>query len=509
MRAKELTVTLIYLAIAWMLGVIATDALTPPLFPLQLAAGAAGLVVFVARRAPPVRLAALLLCCAALGGWRYQAVQPPIVPGDVRLLVDQGDVTLYGWVSADPKRDEEGQQVVLSVEAADAGHGPRVASGLVLLKLPPYPQRRYGERLTATGELVAPRAAKRPGTFDYRAYLARKRIFALLYEPNVRQREGIAGSAVLRALLAFRDRCQAVLLRELPEPQASIAIGVLLGLQASIPDSVYATFSVTGTSHILVVSGWNFTIVASMLAGLATRARLGRGATLAVSLAVLWCYALFVGASGTVLRAAVMASLMVLARATTRQSEPWTLLFAACCGLSVYDPNVLWDLGFQLSALATASLFAFGRPVEQMLARVPLLNQPWLGWANEALTATLAAQILALPPILYHFGNLSLIAPLANVLLVPVVPYVMLLSSVALVAGLIALPLGQWAALPCWLALAWLTEGARLLAQTPWAAVQVPPFPLWALLTYYAVVVGAWLRYVMSRNGIIIDSKAE
>jgi hypothetical protein len=103
------------------------------------------------------------------------------------------------------------------------------------------------------------------------------------------------------------------------------------------------------------------------------------------------------------------------------------------------------------------------------------------------------AAVLALPIILYQFGNLSLIAPLANILLVPVVPYTMLLGTVALIAGLIWLPFGQWLALAVWLPLSWLTEGARLLAQVPWAAVQLPPFPLWLLLGHYIIVVGGWL----------------
>jgi competence protein ComEC len=343
------------------------------------------------------------------------------------------------------------------------------------------------------GELQEPRAAERPGEFDYRAYLARKGIFVLMREPLAHMQPGETGNPALRALLAFRDRCKALLLRELPEPQASIAVGVLLGLQSSIPDDTYNTFSVTGTSHILVVSGWNFTIVATVVAGLTSRARLGRGMTFWLSMLVLWSYAFFVGPTGTVLRAAVMASLVVVARSTDRPTEPWTLLFAACWALTLYDPNTLWDLGFQLSALATASLFAFGKPVEASLKCCPPLRWLVLDWATEALTATLAAQILALPIILYQFGNLSLIAPLANILLVPVVPYTMLLGTVALVGGLIWLPFGQWLALVVYLPLGWLTEGARQLSQVPWAAIQLPPFPLWLLLGYYVVVVGGWL----------------
>ena len=85
------------------------------------------------------------------------------------------------------------------------------------------------------------------------------------------------------------------------------------------------------------------------------------------------------------------------------------------------------------------------------------------------------------------------IAPVANVLLVPVVPYAMLLGTVALVGALVWLPLGQWLAPGAYVVLAWLTEGARLLAGVPYAAVQLPPFPLWVLLAYYAAVIGGWL----------------
>jgi competence protein ComEC len=137
-------------------------------------------------------------------------------------------------------------------------------------------------------------------------------------------------------------------------------------------------------------------------------------------------------------------------------------------------------------------LFAFGKATERLLERTPL-RAAWLDWAREALTATLAAQILTLPLILYHFGNLSIIAPLANVVLLPMVPYAMLFGALALVGGMLWLPLGQWLALPAYLFLAWLTEGTRLFASAPWAAVQLPPFPLWLLLGYYAIVVGAWL----------------
>jgi competence protein ComEC len=194
--------------------------------------------------------------------------------------------------------------------------------------------------------------------------------------------------------------------------------------------------------------------------------------------------------SPTVIRAAVMGT--ILGQRLAHPAHAWTTLFAACWARTIWDPQTLWDLGFRLSALATASLFAYGKGVERLLLRTPL-RVGWLDWAREALTATLAAQILALPLILYQFGNLSIVAPLANVILLPMVPSAMLFGAVALLGGLVWLPLGQGLASIAYLFLAWLTEGARLFANMPYAAVQLPPFPLWVLLGYYAIVVGGWL----------------
>lgn len=481
------------LAIAWILGIVAADLLSLS-SPFLGGAATTGLAcAALGWRTVPVRLLGLCMLCMALGGLRYEVAQVQTTPESIQLLADTSNVIVQGRILSDPKRTEEGQQVTLQTQAARVDGVTRRVEGLLLLSLPPYPAYRYGQQLAVMGDVRRPREARRPGEFDYRAYLERKGIFVLMREPLVQVLPGNVGNTALKWLLAFRDHCRTILLRELPEPQASLAVGILLGLQSSIPDEVYNAFSATGTSHILVVSGWNFTIVAAVLAGIAPRMRLGRAATFWVSLGTMWTYALFVGANAAVLRAAVMASLVVLARTTERRTEPWTLLLVACAGMSLHDPQVLWDLGFQLSALATASLFAFAQPVEQWLHRCPPLRWPLLKWATEALTATLAAQILALPLILYQFGNLSIIAPLSNVLMVPVVPYTMLLGTIALVAGLIWLPLGQWLALTAWLPLTWLAAGAQRMAALPWAAVHLPPFPLWLLLSYYGVVVGWWL----------------
>ncbi len=483
---------LIFLAVAWLIGIILADIFALPLLPLVAIAAVCSALAGCFWRLPRARLVLLVIVCIACGGIRLATSGVPTTPRSVWLLNDIGKLTLEGVVVEDPKRTEEGQRVLIAAERVATEGGWRKAEGFVLVTLPPYPERRYGDRLRFQGSLKMPRAAERPSQFDYRQYLARKGIFSLMQPNTTVHVSANNANPALAWLLNVRDRARDVLLRELPEPQSSLAVGILLGLQSSIPDDVYTTFSATGTSHILVISGWNITIIATALYSLASRLRLSKGTAFWAILGTIWIYVLFVGASPTVIRAAVMGSIVALAQCLDRRAHAWTTLFVACWAMTLLNPQTLWDLGFQLSALATASLFAFGKGTEVMLNHT-FLRAGWLDWAREALTATLAAQILALPLILYQFGNLSIIAPLANVALLPVVPYAMLFGGIALLGGMVSLSVGQWLALPAYAFLSWLTKGADLFANLPYAAVQIPPFPLWVLLAYYAIVVGTWL----------------
>lgn len=483
--------SLIYAALAWLVGLLIADKLPTPM-PLAFAmALLSGLTMIFTRHYPRLRLCLLVLACMAAGAGRMAMAAPQPAAHDIAYLAGKGEVQLVGMVIEDPQHSESKQRAVLTVERVALAGKWQTTTGMILVTLPVYPERHYGERLELSGHIKQPREAEQPGTFDYRQYLARRGIFSLSEPKTVRLLQSQQGNPLRMALLELRNHSRQVLTRCLPEPQAALAVGILLGLQSAIPEQVSEAFSITGTSHILVISGWNITIIATALYALAERLKLSKHSAFWVILITIWLYTLFVGASATVVRAAVMGSIVVLGQRLERQAHAWTTLLAASWAMTLLNPHTLWDLGFQLSALATASLFAFGKGTEALLMHTPL-RWEWLGWAREALTATLAAQILALPLILYHFGNLSVIAPLANVVLLPVVPYAMLFGALALLGGLVTLPLGQVLAMPAYAFLAWLTEGARLFAEIPWAQLILPAFPLWMLLGYYALVGIVW-----------------
>ncbi len=365
---------LIHLTLGWLAGIAVAGSTDVSPQWLMLAA-------VVALSAVPIdrsrhRWLSLAVLCFAVGGLRYHIAQPWLGPQHVERWADT-EITLVGQVAEEPRRDDLGQQVVLVASQAGPPGQMNLAEGHILVRLPPYPPYYPGDRLMVSGRLTQPKPPQHPTDFDYRAYLARRGIMVLIKHPtSVKKLANPAPAWGLSHISQFREHCRRVVLRLFPEPQAALAIGILLGIQAGLPETARLAFATTGTSHILVVSGWNFSIVAAMLTGLASLIRLRSWPAFWLSLAVMWIYAGFTGASAAVVRAAMMASLALLARTVERQSEPWRLLLAACWLLTLINPQTLWDLGFQLSALATASLFAFGKPMERWLACERWPNHP-------------------------------------------------------------------------------------------------------------------------------------
>jgi competence protein ComEC len=395
-----------------------------------------------------------------------------------------------GTVTQQPDRREDRQSATISAEQIEFDGQARHVEGLVLLKLAPNPELRYGQRVRLEGRLEQPQTGE---DFDYRSYLARHGVYVLMTKPKLTILPGTGGSWWQRTALSLNDQARRTVLQLISEPHASLLVGILLGIQSTIPDDVLEAFSASGTSHILVLSGWNISVIVVGISSLLSALKMSRKRAAYCSLPLIILYVLFVGASPSVVRAAVMGSLAVFAVLVDRESEAWTSLLVACVGMAVLDPNVLWDIGFQLSALATAGLFAFARPIETRLAAHGPFNSRWLRWTVEPLTATLSASLLSLPILLYHFGRLSLIAPLANILMLPAVPYAMLFGSIATIGGMIWLPVGQILALLTWPFLAWLLVAAPWLSQVPGAYTTLPPFSVWWVWVYYVALSSSWL----------------
>jgi competence protein ComEC len=375
-----------------------------------------------------------------------------------------------------------GQRATLALDLADHS-GPLV----VYASLPRYPSLTTGDRLQVDGLLRPP-----PSEGGFADYLRRSGISATLRSRSI---ELVAGPG--DALQGLRRRLDELLAKVLPEPHAGLASGLLVGLRERVDRDLAADFTTAGVSHVVAISGWNIALVGGLVGAL-TRP-LGRRPRSLLIVAVVAMYTVIAGASPSVVRAALMAAVVLLARESGRRGQAAGALGLAACAMLLLDPSTVNDPGFQLSLAATGGLLAWGEPLRRgLVRRLPALP----AWLVESLAISLAAQAATLPLVLLVFRRLSLIAPLANLLMAPVVGPAMLAGFVALLIGGLA-ELGAPGAVTAvgsaagWAVLGGMIAVARLTAAVPLASVELPE--PWAGIS--AAIAAMLLVLVGSRRG--------
>lgn len=408
------------------------------------------------------------------GAGRMLLAQPVFDASHVAAYRATEEVELVGVVVAEPDVRPFYTHVRVRAEQLVLADGvARPVHGDVLVRAPVYTQIMYGDRVRLRGKLDLPPTLEE---FDYRAYLARRGITVMMSYPLLERLAAHQANPILDRLYRFKAHAWRILLRMMPEPQASLLAGILLGIESGIPRSLQDAFAATGTSHIVAISGFNISIIAGVLASLARRIGRGRG-EFWLAAGGIALYTVLVGASASVVRAALMGSVALAARAMERRLHGPTSLAAAALAMAVLDAYVWWDAGFLLSLSATAGLLLFTDPLTALFLRffTRLFGPAWgkrvVGWFSEALIVTLAAQLTTLPILLALFKRLSLITLLTNLLILPAQPWVMLVGGVALLVALVVFPLGQVIGWGAWVFLSYTIAVVRWTGSLPWASV--------------------------------------
>ncbi len=496
------------LAFAWLLGVAAAAFTGGD--PWAALAAAAGLsAASFALRPRPWTLAFIALAAALIfaAAWRYESTAPPDAPSGIARLNcppktqssdddPKCDAVLYrALVAAEP--DERGSTVRyrLAVREVHADGRWRPESGGVLMRVAPFPRYDYGDLLELRGELETPPTFDE---FDYREYLLRRGIDSLMAYPRVRVLAHDRGNVFRAALIDARGSLSGALADALPEPQASLAAGVLLGKRVDLPPDLTEDMNATGTSHLVAVSGQNVTLVAGLLMA-ALAWVIGRRPAAWLALAAVIGYSLLVGGEPSVVRAAIMGALYVVATALGRQSSGPIALALAGAAMTAVDPHAVHDVSFQLSFAATLGLMTLG---SLLVMRAQASAQRWPGVAAFPLTRpaielaaiTMAAIAFTLPITAVNFQRVSLVAPLANLLAVPAFLAVALTAAVTAAVGALlpaATSVLGWLA---WPPAAYMVTVVRLMADVPLASAEVGGLGTPHAIVYYgALAVVVWL----------------
>ena len=343
----------------------------------------------------------------------------------VRFYNDTETAEIKGMIAAGPDVRDKSTHLTVNVSAIQLDNTWQSVKGKVLVFVPRYPEYRYGDILQIHGQLQTP---EQLDDFDYRGYLEHQGIYTVMYSPKIQVLASGRGFSPLGWIYNLRQDLSQKLAAALPEPQASLAQGILLGIRGNIPDDLNTDFARSGTSHLLAISGFNLAVMAGILLAVGVWL-LGRKRYLYVWLALgaVWFYTVITGFNPPVLRSSFMVSIFLIAEALGRQRSAFTALTLTAAVMTGLNPYVLGDASFQLSFLAMAGLI-FIQPVFSDLGKKIISDRfedkgffsPAINMVVESLGVTLAALFAVGPVIAYYFGLFSLTGPLATFLLTPV-----------------------------------------------------------------------------------------
>jgi len=480
---------LVWLALGWAAGIVlAHSADLHASFAAYAALVALGvlLIAWESRW----RWGYLALLAACLGAWRV-AILPDYAP--ISAYHQVGGLALTGRVASSPDLRDTSQDFILEVESLFDGQ-ERSMTGRVLAQVPLTASISLGQRVRVGGFLYPPGQADR---FSYSDYLARQGISSVLPNAWLETIDAQAPATLPSLLADLRQGAQATITQALPDPLAALLVGILLGNERLIDPALDEAFGRVGAAHIVAISGFNMMLVAVVVQRLLNQLTGRPRLSALVAILFVLLYTLLVGGSAAVWRAALMASLLIVAPLLERRTFlPASLAFVVLL-LSLENPLVLWDMGFQLSLAAIVGIVVLAEPLSAglrgLLGRI--LPPPWAeraaAWLNEPIAVSLAAQALTAPLIALSFERLSLASLPVNLLVLPVQPYILILGGLAVLIAPFFAPLAQVMLWVVGLLLAWTIQVVRAFAALPWADIAWSPSS-WGVAALFALF-GGWI----------------
>lgn len=477
--------TTFYLVCLGLLGIVvglSVGAFLPAIYWavwLWLTVGLLNIALIFYRRSWLVVILALFLAAISSGILRFSLFNQ-IKSSDISFY-NAGEITLRGVIIDDPKVTAE--LIKFTVRADGIAESNQLVSGKVLITTCKYPAYYYGNEIEIAGNLKPT-----DNTTSYAKYLSRFGIYATIDYPDIKLISEFKANAFLSALYNFKNGCIAIIQRNIPQPAAAFLSGLLFGNSASMPKNVLDDFNRTGLTHIVALSGFNITLIAGVLLNwlrfFPFRLRFG------LALLGIVAFVLMTGASPSVVRAAMMAGVLMLAGVVGRSPNTTIALLLAATLMAWFNPKIIiYDVGFQLSFLSTVGI----------LYLAPMLNtflSKRFRWVNEYLGTTLAALIMTFPIIAYDFQRTSLIAPIANLLVLPLIPLTMSLGFSALFTGAISSVLGWLAGIMVWAPLSIMIFITHILSRLPFASLEVNEINWGWLVIYYTGLIS----YMIYRN---------
>ncbi|MFA5001051.1 MAG: ComEC/Rec2 family competence protein [Candidatus Paceibacterota bacterium] len=397
-----------------------------------------GLLFFLYQRSRIFGVLVLIFLGVTLGLFRYSLFSVGGIDN-----FSSTKQTVVGLIVADPDRRDKSTRLIVELNPSTT---LRVTTR-VLVVTDNFIDYHYGDQIELTGKLQPPEnfltqpssqtsaRQSRPIVFDYRNYLLVRGIGEISYYPKIKILARGEGSALKAGLFKLKNRFLTNLRQVLPEPASTLAGGLILGDKGGLGPKTEEEFRQAGMSHIIVLSGYNIIIVAENVLKLFSW--FSPFWSWLLGLGSIFLFVWMTGGEAAAVRSAVMAGLALIARRFGRTYEAGVALVLAGFLMVLWNPRLLaFDLGFQLSFLATLGLIYLSPIVEKGIDKISRGTlDTKLKWLKEIIATTTGAQIAVYPWLLWRAGNASLVGFISNIFALPAVPFAMFASFVTGITG--------------------------------------------------------------------------
>ena len=439
-------------------------------------------------------VASIFILSFSFGIYRFHSVDVP-APEVFESQVGQ-KAFFSGEIVDEPSIKENSQQ--LTVEIADGEDKTQV-----LLSTGFGEEYKYGDKINFSGTLKKPEnfITDQGKEFDYVNYLRKDGILYVMSYPKIEIVSRGNGNFLKSWLFSAKEKFLEKMNFAIAAPESLLMGGLILGEKSSFSQALRQSFVNTGTIHIVALSGYNVTIVAEWIMKLFKEVSLvPKNFSIGVGILTVILFIIMTGGSSTAVRAGIMATLALVARATGRNYDVARALILAGVGMILLNPFLLvYDVSFQLSFIATVAVIFLAPRIEKYFMWVPEFFQ-----LRDIVTVTSAAYIFVLPFILYKMGNLSIVALPANILILPFIPFTMMLGFitgfVGLISYILAIPIG----FVSYVFLHYELSVISFFSNLPFAAFSFPDFPL--ILTILIYLYFIYFLFGRSIKSFFVDN---
>lgn len=449
-----------------------------------------GISAFFFKKHRKIAIIGFCLILFSIGAWRYQRVDLNIKNNDLKQYNDQ-QVILVGKVLIEPDVRENTTQLTVDVGKIVIGKEIVSTFGRILVKANKYPEYNYADVLIIRGLLKTPEEFQ---DFNYKDYLAKKGIFSLIDWPNIEIIKKGNYSNLWQfgyaQVLEFKNGIRENINQYFSFPQNTLFAAALLGDQSAMPQELKEKLNITGLRHITAISGMNISILCSILMSLLLGFGFWRNQAFYISLIVIFLFVVIIGFQASVVRAGIMGAVFLLGQKVGRLSVSSRAIVITAAIMLFINPMLLrWDVGFQLSFLALLGIIFLTKPLTRLFKFIP---QDKFINLRSIIVTTFAAQVFTLPILIYNFGRISLISPLTNVLILPVIYWIMIFGFLFAILGIVYSGFAWILFWPCWFLTAYSEKVINIFSQ-PWAIKTFGDVHwIWLVIFYVFLAVIIW-----------------